>query len=185
MSAENVDYGKFNDLADPSTEAKSKGLLSGLFGGREDKPAPPPMSFEQAFFVILLGAAKSDGDIRREEEDQIRLITSRSPTFANMPGAQVAEHQLAATQWMFKYGVNDIVGAACDVIMKLDATPQTQVPGPKRAHSVFALATDIAFVDRAFDAKEEQFINALAKRLGVDDALRDNVLSVMRIKNAF
>lgn len=187
VTATNPDelYGKYRKLADPSYKASGGGIL-GFFSGGEKSADMPEMTFEQAFFVVLLGAAKADGDMRREEEDQIRLVTSRAPTFASMSSAQVADHQLKATQWMFKNGVCEIVGAACETIKKIDANPTMQMAGGvKRGETVFALAVDIAFVDRSFDKTEEHFIAALAKRLGVDEKLRDSVMTVIRIKNAF
>ncbi len=178
-------FGKYRKLAEPTFKDQKGGILGGLLGGEKPKQMPE-MTFEQAFIVVLLGAAKADGDLRREESDQIRQVTSRAPSFANLPGAHVAEIELKATQWMFKNGMCDIVGAACDAIKKVDENPTLQTATKtKRADTVFALAADIAFVDRAFDKKEEQFIEALAQRLGINEKLHADVMNVIRIKNAF
>lgn len=177
-------YGKYAKLADPKSSG-NRSLLGSLFGGTQSNDdTMPSMNFERAFLVILLGAAKADGDIRREEEDQIRLVTSRSRTFARLTNSEIADHQLQTTKWMFKFGINEIVGKACDVVRSIDDDPKQRQEW-KRSETVLTLAADLAFVDRSFEEVEKQYLYALAKRLGVDDKRRDDVIRLVEIKNAY
>jgi tellurite resistance protein len=123
----------------------------------------------EAFTIIVLFTAISDGNIEGEEMDIITNVLARMNTFRSYRGnmRQLLEKSI-------KYLVTNPAEALGESIASL----------PKDLHdTAFAVSVDIIMSDGNVSQSEEKAMFLLADKLSVTQAKAKKIIEVMAIKN--
>ncbi|GAB4302466.1 MAG: tellurite resistance TerB family protein [Geminocystis sp.] len=123
----------------------------------------------EAFTIIILFSAISDGSFEDEEKDIILNILKRMKTFRYYGGNIV---QLMSN--CLKYLLKDPIQALAQSVISL----------PQELHeTVFVVATDIIMSDGKVTEKEAATLDMLAKYLSISPTQVTKIIEVMAIKN--
>jgi tellurite resistance protein len=143
----------------------------------------PPLSKEEAFFAILIAAARADGTISPEEAQELTALATRTRTLGAHPPARIAQWHKQINERIERDGLTDLLTAASSAI--LDRKREEPEIVARRAESVFLHALDIVFTDGFVNQREKEYIVQLARELNIDTKRAELVAAVMEIKNDF
>ena len=143
------------------------GFFSNFFKGS-------PVTFtihdeREAYASILLACMESDGEMSEEEKTTFYVTLKARPLFSNL---DIIELISKAANNMNKLGGSAAVidaGAAA-------ITDKTRL-------ALFINCVDIILSDGQVTKQEEEILDYLKSKLGVDDAFASNVVNVLLIKN--
>ena len=144
-------------------------MASGFFSGLVSRGA---WEKEEAFYGILYAAAAADGEIVEQEAEEVRALWHRTKTLRGL-GEQKLWSIHRRVEEHFK---RDFAAALNDACKSLPT---------EAANAAFAHATDIVFADGKVVTKEAEFLEALAQRLGIDEARARATITVLQSKNEF
>jgi len=130
------------------------------------------MSPEEAFFALLALAVYADSKEVPQETDEFRALVLRTKTLSRLNDADRAK-------------VRDAVwpNLAPDKREALFENACTSLP-PHLRMAVYAQAADIMFVDQKVVRKEVLFLDKLQQRLEIAASAADEMVEVLKIKNA-
>ncbi|MEL6386510.1 MAG: tellurite resistance TerB family protein [Pseudomonadota bacterium] len=128
-------------------------------------------TISEAFMGLILSAAFSDGNMGPEEREEIGVLIKRSRTMKRLsPNDLHAVNQTVAAKLKER---DNAVEEACQAL-----------PLEMRT-SVFAHCVDIILLDGMLHPSEATFLNDIAKYMGLDAELGQNIMSVLMLKNRF
>ncbi|MEM7478661.1 MAG: tellurite resistance TerB family protein [Planctomycetota bacterium] len=144
------------------------GIFDTLFGGMETRTKLSP---QESFAGILLAASACDGHISEDEFGQLLTTLFRMKLFERINEKQFNQVFNKLMGVLKKSGPDSLV----------DGCVETLPEGLKK--SVFANACNIVLADGILETDEKEFVNRLAKKLGLKGETAKAIASVMVIKN--
>ena len=141
-----------------------------------------PMPIEDAFFAILIGAARAGGVVGLQEKE-IAALVSRTRAFSGQAQEQIAQRQKEISARIEGEGMAEMLSAACAAI--LSQKREDLAIARRRAESVFAHAVDLVLADGVVNLREKEYIEELADELAIDANRALQIISVMELKNDF
>ena len=129
------------------------GLFSNILGGS----TPTKLNPQEAFIGTLLSIIATDGHISEQEIDDFNGVVRKSKILQGMSSQQFNSACDKTFGIFKKQGVDGFLDLAIPVL------PSDTYKG------VFTIACDLVFSDGTIEADEEQTIENLKNRLGIDD----------------
>ncbi|SDU00376.1 tellurite resistance TerB family protein [Stappia sp. ES.058] len=144
----------------------------GLFGNLGGKsPLEKDFNIHEAVSGVLLSVVASDGDISDEEVDAFNFVVNRHAIFSSQAPHDFRKMIDAQFSILRKNGWETLAEKAA-----------SHVP-PNLSGTVFALAVDFVLADGQVESAEEQLIESLRRKLGIDEDDAKSVIQVLALKN--
>ena len=133
--------------------------------------APSVWSMPEAFFCVLFCAAVCDGQMAREEQEELLTLVHRSRALKTL--SEEALSQVNASVVERLRGSDLALAEAC-----------TALPPDVRA-SAFAHALDIVLSDGDLSEDKSKFLNALVSHFNMDERTVRSIADVIILKNKY
>lgn len=142
------------------------GLFSNIMGGS----APLKLNPQEAFIGILVSIIAADGHFSDQEIDDFNAAVRKAKILQGMSTQQFNSACDKAFGILKKQGVNSFLDIAIPVL-------------PKETYkAIFTIACDLVFSDGAIESDEEETIENLKSRLGIDDETAQLTIYVINNK---
>jgi hypothetical protein len=155
---------------------KRTGLYNATGRALPEAPPDPRHPKDWCVLALLVAACYADNVIAAEEEIEIDALSARARSLFRMTqetmDAYIKDYNSILHD---KNSVFALVELACQKLPVEEGLPE----------AVFSHCVDIALSDRKLVRDEQEFLDALGDGLGLAPALRQEVMTVMRWKNAF
>jgi tellurite resistance protein len=135
-------------------------------------PSREEWTVPEAFVAVLFAAATCDGDLAREEHEELLALTHRSRALKSLSPAQLNEINVTIVNRLRA----DSEGALADACAALPAEMRL---------SAFAHALDLVLADGALSAQEADLLNDLVTLMRLDPAEVERIAQVLVLKNAY
>lgn len=145
------------------------GLFSNILGGGNSSARP--FNPQEAFLGIVIGIVAADGHISDEEVNDFVSIANKSALLKSMSNQQFD----GAVDLLLRILRRDGVDALLDQAVQ-------GLPAQYR-ESAFAVACDLACSDGYIEPEEEQVLERLQSRFGIQDPTARKILEVISVKN--
>lgn len=132
----------------------------------------PAWSAPEAFVAILFAAATCDGDLAREEQEELIALTHRSRALKTLSQAQLVEINRTIVERLAQ-DAKVALAQACAAL-----------PRDMRL-SAFAHALDLVLADGALSPKEADFLNDIVAQLDLDQGDVERMATCLLAKNAY
>lgn len=147
------------------------GLFDKLFKVNEQKLSKLNLSSDEAFIAIIFSAIAVDEEINRDEMKLLGFILSKFKGLASLTPLQFQNLVNRFQKIIKNEGVGNLVAAAKENLSHdLRAT-------------AFANAVDLVLSDGILNEQEKEFLENLQKTISIDDALAEQIINVIVIKN--
>ena len=143
------------------------GIFDSLFGSSESGP----LTAQEAFAGILMGASGCDGHIADSEVGSLVTTLVRMKLFERFTDKQYNQMLNKLHGTLKKRGVDALIDACCP-----------SVPEPLR-ETAFANACDIVLADGVVEPEEKAFMEKLREKLAIDKATAVDIVQIMAVKN--
>ena len=130
------------------------------------------LSAREAFVVLLVASARSDGSVSPHEANQIEHVVSAMKLFRGSTLEARNSIFMAAADRIKQRGTDHVLREAAATIPK------------ELAVTTFALAVDLMLSDGRLTEHEQRFADELRTMLNIDREMGGRIVDVLTIKNA-
>ena len=157
----------------PQSSAAYTGMFAGIGSSN--------LSKELAFATILAGAVYADGKARRVEIQEMKALTNRTRTMAELDTPQKREEVCNAAIASVEHQVRlrDAVANACNRLLEAEAKDS-----PGITLSAYAHACDLIFSDHNVPESEKRYIKFLIDKMELNVEKAQTILDEIMLKNA-
>jgi uncharacterized tellurite resistance protein B-like protein len=127
-----------------------------------------------AFYTILAIATEVDGYVQDEERSELRALCRRTKTLFNIEDAEIDRMHRRIQPRFEKSKMGPLLEQAC-----------RSISGEAKRLSVFAHACDLIMADRIIQRSERDYLFQLHRLLGLAEDKAEEMLRVLKIKNAY
>lgn len=145
------------------------GLFDKILGGQSSDSAT--LTAQDAVAGMLLVTVAADGHISDEEKECFIATSNRMKLFRDQSPQEFNSMMDRLFGYLRKHGAEWLMAKAA-----------TSMPSEIKA-TVFALCADLVFADGSVEADEQQLIESIHSKLGIQDDLALKILEVVQIKN--